>query len=185
MNIQNVSQMTFAFSYPVSVSSLPVKGIKVHICADQQECAHLAKNHDLLEVKFCEGEFQILPWKKRGVYIKGLLRANIIQSCVVTLEPLENNIHENIEVVFVPEGSNLLKPEMLEDTGELFLDAEGPDAPEIFYGDKIDIGAIVEEFFELSIDRYPRKENISMNILENSEDIEEKSSPFSILKEWR
>lgn len=151
MNVQNVSQMTFALAYSISVRSLPLKGIRVHICADQRECAHLAKNHDLVEVKSCEGEFHILPWKKRGVRVKGFLRARIIQLCVITLEPLENNLYENIEVVFVPEDSNLMKPKISEDTGELFLDAEGPDIPEVFYGDKIDIGAVMEEFLSCQL----------------------------------
>lgn len=182
MNAQNVTQMTFALTYPVSVHSLPVKGIKVHICANQQELAHLAKNHDLIEVKLYEGEFHILPWKKRGVRVQGSLRAHVIQACVITLEPLENILHENIDVVFVPENSKFVKPKTSEETSELFLDAEGPDIPEVFYDDKIDIGALMEEFFELSIDHYPRKEGISMDIIKTSENTEEKLSPFSVLK---
>jgi hypothetical protein len=38
----------------------------------------------------------------------------------------------------------------------LLLDAEGPDAPETFEGDQIDVGALAEEIFALSIDPYPR-----------------------------
>ncbi|WP_019222609.1 YceD family protein [Bartonella rattaustraliani] len=185
MNAQNVFPMTFALAYPILVRSLPAKGIRVHICANQSECAHLAKNHDLVEVKFCEGKFHILPWKKRGVRIKGLLRARIIQLCVVTLEPLENILHENVEMVFVPEDSNLTKPRISEETGELFLDVEGSDTPEVFYGDKIDIGAIMEEFFELSLDHYPRKKGIKMQVIENLEEVEKKTSPFSVLKNWK
>ncbi|KEC55028.1 hypothetical protein [Bartonella koehlerae] len=185
MNVQNNSQMTFALAYPISVRSLPAKGIRVHICADQQECTHLAKNHDLVEVKFCEGEFYILPWKKRGVRVKGLLQARIIQLCVITLEPLENILYENIEIVFISEDSNLIKQKISEDTGELFLDVEGLDTPEVFYGDKIDIGAVMEEFFELSINHYPRKEGTHMSMIENLEEYEKKLSPFSVLKSWK
>ncbi|GAA5095009.1 DUF177 domain-containing protein [Bartonella acomydis] len=185
MNVQNVFQMAFALTYPISVRSLPTKGIRVNICANQQECKALAKNHALVKVKSCEGKFHIFPWKKRGVRIKGLLWARIIQLCVVTLEPLENILHENIEVVFVPEDSDLLKPKILEDTGELFLDVEGLDTPEVFYGDKIDIGAVMEEFFELSINHYPRKEGAEMRVIENGEKAEQKLSPFSVLKSWK
>ncbi|EJF77555.1 YceD family protein [Bartonella birtlesii] len=185
MNVQNISQMAFALTYPISVRSLPAKGIRVHICTNKQECVNLAKNHALVEVKSCEGKFHIFPWKKRGVRIKGLLQARIIQLCVITLEPLENVLRENIEVVFVPEGSDLLKPKILEDTRELFLDAEGLDTPEVFYGDKIDIGAIMEEFFELSINHYPRKEGSEMLIIEDGEKIGQKLSPFSVLKSWK
>ncbi|WP_042995367.1 hypothetical protein [Bartonella quintana] len=185
MSIRNTSPMTFALVYPISVGSLPAKGIKVRISADQKECAHLAKNHDLMEVKFCEGEFHILPWKKHGVRVKGLLRACIIQLCVITLERLENILDENIEVFFVPEDSNLIKPKISEDTNELFLDAEGLDTPEVFYGDKIDIGTVMEEFFELSINHYPRKAGTHMRVIENLGEAEKKLSPFSILKSWK
>ncbi|WP_336294785.1 YceD family protein [Bartonella sp. CB169] len=185
MNVQDVFQMTFALAYPVSVRSLSAKGIKVHIRANQRECEHLAKNHDLVEVKFCEGKFHIFPWKKRGVRVKGLLRARVIQLCVVTLEPLENNLYENIEVFFVPENSNLMKPKISENTGELFLDVEGQDTPEVFSGDKIDIGAIMEEFFELSINHYPRQEGVKIDGIENLEDAKQKLSPFSVLKNWK
>ncbi|WP_142416903.1 YceD family protein [Bartonella massiliensis] len=185
MNVQNVSQMTFALAYPISVRSLPAKGIRVDFCANKKECTHLAQNHDLVEVKSCEGKFHIFPWKKRGVRIKGLLQARIVQLCVVTLEPLENILRENIEVVFVPEDSDLMKPKISDDTRELFLDVEGLDTPEVFYNDKIDIGALMEEFFELSINHYPRKEGIKIHVVENLEEAEQKKSPFSILKNWK
>ncbi|MCL6229595.1 DUF177 domain-containing protein [Bartonella bilalgolemii] len=186
MAVSSISRMEFAFTYPVSVRSLPIKGIRVHICADQQECTYLAKNHGLVDVKLFEGEFCILPWKKRGVRVKGLLQARIIQSCVITLELLEDIIHENINIVFVPEDSNLVKPKISEGTGELFLDVEGPDIPEVFYGDKIDIGAVMEEFLELSINQYPRKEGASLDTtVKDLEKIKQNSSPFSVLKEWK
>ncbi|AQX28075.1 MULTISPECIES: DUF177 domain-containing protein [unclassified Bartonella] len=185
MAVSSISQMEFTLTYLVSVRSLPIKGIKVHICADQQECAYLAKNHNLVDIKFFEGEFCILPWKKRGVRVKGLLQASIIQLCVITLEPLEDIIYENINIVFVPEDSDLVKPKISEDTGELFLDAEGPDIPEVFDGDKIDIGAIMEEFLELSINHYPRKEGINLGMIKNLEKAKQNSSPFSILKKWK
>lgn len=185
MDVQNISQMAFALVYPISVRSLPTKGIRVHLCANKKECTQLAQNHDLVEVKSCEGKFHIFPWKKRGVRIKGLLQAHIVQLCVVTLERLENILRENIEVFFVPENSNLMKPKVSEDTRELFLDVEGLDTPEVFYDDKIDIGAIMEEFFELSINRYPRKEGIKMHVVKNLEEAEQKFSPFSVLKNWK
>ena len=44
----------------------------------------------------------------------------------------------------------------------LIIDAEGPDLPETFSGDRLDAGAIAEEFFELAIDPYPRKPEMRM-----------------------
>jgi len=46
--------------------------------------------------------------------------------------------------------------------GEVHLDAEGPDSPETFSGETIDVGALAEEFFGLAIDPYPRSEGASL-----------------------
>ncbi len=40
---------------------------------------------------------------------------------------------------------------------ELVIDAEGDDGPETFSGDRIDVGALAEQFFSLALDPYPRK----------------------------
>ncbi|MHC5307235.1 DUF177 domain-containing protein [Bartonella sp. LJL80] len=185
MNDNNHATMTFAINYPVNVKSLPVKGIRVEIDADEKERSKLAKNHGLLDVSVFFGEFQILPWKKRGIRVKGNLKADISQACIVTLEPVPQKIDENIEAVFVPDDSRLLKPETRDETGEIFLDAEGPDAPEVFHGDSIDVGMIMEEFFELAIDPYPRKSGAEVQLSDDEKQVEKKPSPFAILKQLK
>ena len=60
--------------------------------------------------------------------------------------------------------------------GEILLDAEGPDSPETFSGDTIDVGALAEEFFGLAIDPYPRKQGVS---LEAAGDAEPAESEFA------
>ncbi|MGO4833772.1 DUF177 domain-containing protein, partial [Rhizobiaceae sp. 2RAB30] len=72
------------------------------------------------------------------------------------LDPIENHIVESVEGVYLPEDSKLGRLGF-HDGGEIVLDAEGPDSPETFSGDTIDVGALAEEFFGLGIDPYPRK----------------------------
>jgi len=90
------------------------------------------------------------------VRVSGTLEAAFDQECVVTLEPIAMRMKEPVSAVFAPEGSRLLKPDLVEG-GEILLDAEGPDSPEPFRGSEIDVGQLVEEFFALGIDPYPRK----------------------------
>jgi hypothetical protein len=80
--------------------------------------------------------------------------ADITQNCVVTLEPIKTHIDEAVEGLFLSQGSKLAR---FEQQGEMVLDADGPDSPELFSGDLIDAGALAEEFFGLAIDPYPRK----------------------------
>ena len=142
----------------------------------------LKQNHDLLSVDSFHADIHISPWKKRGIRIKGKFQADIVQACVVTLEPLPAHIEENVESVFVPEDSKLVKYDEIVDTGEVFVDAEGPDTPEVFHGDTIDVGAFLEELFELSIDPYPRKDGVDGTYIEDIGKDDSEPSPFTILK---
>ena len=101
--------MSFAIHYPVNVRSLPVKGIRIKIDADEKERLKLVENHGLLEVKSFHADVHISPWKKRGVRVKGKFEAEIVQACVVTLEPLPKHIEEEVESVFIPDDSKLVK----------------------------------------------------------------------------
>lgn len=177
--------MRFAIFYPVNVRSLPVKGLRIKIDADDKERLQLKENHGLLAVDSFRADVHISPWKKRGVRVKGKFEAEIVQACVITLEPLHEHIDENVESVFIPEDSKLVKYETLDDTGEVFVDPDGPDTPEVFHGDSIDIGAFLEELFELSINPYPRKKGVDGDYIEDIGKKEEQVSPFAVLKQLK
>jgi hypothetical protein len=80
---------------------------------------------------------------------------------VVTLEPLAAKISEEVSGLYFPEDSKLGRLGF-HTAGEVHLDAEGPDGPETFIGETIDVGALAEEFFGLAIDPYPRSEGASL-----------------------
>ncbi|MCO6392692.1 DUF177 domain-containing protein [Aliihoeflea aestuarii] len=143
-------------SFPVNVLRLPASGMPVKFEADDEQRLALAKTHDLVEVKSLGVDLSVANWKRDGVKVTGTVRAAIVQSCVVSLEPVDAVVDADIHALFVPEGSRLARPDVLEG-GEMLLDAEGEDGPEPFSGDTIDVGALAEEFFALGIDPYPRK----------------------------
>ncbi|MFC6489929.1 YceD family protein [Nitratireductor sp. GCM10026969] len=156
-----VSAATSPVSYPLRVNRLPEKGTTVTIEADSAQRAALARLHDLLSVERFRAELTVRPWKAGGVRVLGRVEADIMHSCVVTLEPIAGRIDEDIAATFVPEGSRLARVE--HEGGELVLDPEGEDPPEPFIGDSLDIGALAEEFFVLGIDPYPRKEGVKLD----------------------
>src|SRR5690606_27497406 len=81
---------------------------------------------------------------------------------VVTLEPLEARIDEAVEGLFLPQDSKLGRVGF-DRAGEIVLDADGPDGPETFSGDSIDVGALAEQFFALAVDPYPRKPGAALD----------------------
>lgn len=156
-------------SYPINVSRLPRKGTPIWLEADEAQRLALAKDHDLDEVLSLRFDLDVAPWQGRGVRLDGRVRARIVQACVVTLEPVIQEIDEEIAATLVPAGSRLDRPQAI-DSGELVLDPDGPDMPETFSGDVVDAGAIAEQFFSLDIDPYPRKEGAA---LESGKPVEE------------
>ncbi len=173
------------FSYPVKVGHISANPVTVKIAADAAECSRLAGQWDVLEVKGFAAEFEIRRWKKDGVRLKGRVATEIVQTCVVTLEPVASTIDEPIDAIFVPEGSKLARAP-LSDTGEMLLDPDGPDSPEIFHGDTIDVGAVAAEYAAMAIDPYPRKDGAAFSAhVESTEADDAKPSPFAALKDWK
>lgn len=148
-------------SFPVNVARLPQKGMPVTIEADPGQRARLAEKHGLLGVRSFRAELLVTNWKRNGVKVAGRVEADIEQECVVTLEPLDATVSEEFSQIFLPDDSKLGR-EGFHEGGEVHLDAEGPDSPEPFSGDVIDVGALAEEFFGLAIDPYPRKPGASL-----------------------
>lgn len=163
-------------TYPIDVRRLPQKGFPVVVEPDAKARAELARVHGLVSVERFRAELLFTSWK-RGISVTGSVRATIVQQCVVTLEPIEAEIDEEVDLVFVPEGSALARDTIEE--GELVLSADGPDLPETFDGVSIDAGAVAEEAFALAIDPYPRKPGAE---LPSTRPDDREGSPFATLR---
>jgi hypothetical protein len=164
-------------SFPVDVRRLPQKGFPLVIEPDAGARAALARAHDVVSVESLRAELLLKNWKRGGVIVTGRVRAEIVQECIVTLEPMEAVIDEEVETIFVPDGSPLAREEIAD--GELFLTADGPDGPETFDGQTIDAGALAEEIFGLGIDPYPRKPGAA---LPGADAGDAEASPFANLR---
>lgn len=168
------SEAASPVSFLAHVAHLPQAGMPVTIEASPEAREALAFAHGLLSVESFAAELLVVRWKRRGVRVEGTVKATIVQQCVVTLEPVEEEIDEEVSALFLPEGSKLATHGL--SGGEILLDAEGPDAPETFSGDSIDVGALAEEYFALAINPYPRKEGASLNLPSEEEGEESPAS---------
>lgn len=165
-------------SFEVSVVRLPENGMPVEFDATPEQRLELARLHGLLSVESFHAELLVRNWKRDGVRVAGFVEGVVGQSCVVTLEPLQSLVREEIDTLFVPEHSKLVRPDP-DHRGEILLDAEGADSPETFSGDAIDVGALAEEIFALGIDPYPRKPGATLEQLEPQD---QRESPFAKLR---
>ncbi|CCM75077.1 YceD family protein [Rhizobium mesoamericanum] len=173
------------FSYLVNIGHISANPVEVRLEADKRELAALAESWSVLSVDSLSAELQIGRWKRDGIRIKGRVRATIVQSCVVTLDPVPSAIDESFEQIFVPENSKLAR-RPANDAGEMVLDPDGPDLPESFTGDAIDVGEVVTEFAALAIDPYPRKPGVEFaGHIEDAGEGDKKPSAFAVLKDWK
>jgi uncharacterized metal-binding protein YceD (DUF177 family) len=185
MTQDSVSAPTPPFSHPLKVAGVSAKASVLKLNANADELAGLARLWDVVSLGALTAELQVVRWKKDGVRLTGEVKADVVQACVVTLEPVTSKISETIDQTFVPEGSKLAKI-VAQDAADATIDPDGPDLPELFAGETIDIGAIVAEFAALALDPYPRKPGVDFTPhLEDADTNDRPPSPFAALKDWK
>ncbi|BDA84071.1 metal-binding protein [Aureimonas sp. SA4125] len=172
-------------SYPIIVSKLPKDGMTIRFVASDEARAAMAAFLDIPAVESLGADLLVKSWRGEGVKITGRLRAEVVQSDVVTLEPLPQTVDEEIELLFLPEHSRLARMVQPQD-GELHLDPEGDDIPETYVGDRIELGTILAEALALGLDPYPRAEDASFERFDTDPDPDGgKVSPFATLSKLK
>jgi uncharacterized metal-binding protein YceD (DUF177 family) len=171
-------------AHNVHVGTLPTSGLQVRLAASQTECAAIARACGVSSVVAAGAELTFRRWRAGGVQVTGKVKARVVQPCVVTLEPVEQAIEEDVRLLFIPERSRLSRIDGSA-SSELVLDPEGEDIPDSFSGDVIDIWPPVIEQIILAIDPFPRKPDASVDerYAAGPQDGEtgERESPFAAL----
>ena len=126
------------------------QGLTIEIELDTAEREELKRRLDLLELETLAARLRVEPAgeDEEAIRVSGTIRAQLAQSCVVTLEPVPRTLCESISVLYVP-----LPEDAAED--EVEVPAEGEEA-EPLPADGIDAGEVVAEHLALFLDPYPR-----------------------------
>lgn len=167
----------------ISVATLPKSGFHLELEADEGARDAIAAHAGVEEISELEADITLFRWRKDGVRIAGRLIATVRQPCVVTLEPLVQEIGEDLKLLFVPEGSKLTRPEEVQD-GELVLDPFGEDIPATFTGGQINVWEPLIEQFILAVDLWPRAPGAELPAGQEDQTAAENEagSPFAVLK---
>ncbi len=172
------------FSFRVPVGKVSVNPVTVRMSASEEERKALADLWGISGLARLDAELDLVRWKRDGVRVRGPVRAEVVQPSVVSLEPVASAIEEEVDAVFVPEGSRLARVET-NDSGEMIVDPDGPDLPETFSGDRIDVGSVVAQCVALALDPYPRLPGESFTPPDDTGAEDEGADmPFAALKDW-
>lgn len=139
------------FSRPFPIADLGDEEAVVHIAAEPEERTALARRFSLLSLDGLAAEVRL----RRGgtgtvIRLRAHFRADVVQSCVVTLQPVASRIEETVELSFV-------RVECVPRVSEVVVPPEGEDPPEPVEGEEIDLGEAVARELGLRLDPYPRR----------------------------
>ena len=121
------------------------------ILASPEERDALARRFGLLGIDRLEAEVELQRVGEGGVRLNGTLWAEVVQACVVTLEPVASRLSEHFSMLFGTEEPQARVTVALED--ELVEPVED---------DAIDIGEAVAQQLALLLDPYPRVPGASL-----------------------
>ena len=181
---------TSPLSHLVEIDEVPEAGLRIAIRADEATRAAIAKADGLVAIKSLEADLDVAKESPTKFRIAGPLRARVVQTCVVSLEAFESDIEAEVEAEFaVGVETSAPLPRGLRDprshgSASPTLAAQ-LDAPEPIVDGRIDVGALAEEFFVLSLDPHPRKPGVQFDAERFSQNSDEVASPFAALKKLK
>jgi hypothetical protein len=135
----------------VLLEDVPEAGEHFEIVADAGIRAAVARIAGLRDLPRLQANFEVRRYGAGGLHVTGLVSATVGQACVVTLEPLANEVAEEIDLLFVP------APSAAQDGGQPDTRGEAGDEAEPLIDGLVDLGALATEFLILGLDPYPRK----------------------------
>jgi uncharacterized metal-binding protein YceD (DUF177 family) len=163
---------------PILVAQIPDTGLHRDIEADPAVRASVADVGGLREVLSAQASLDVTPMSGGRFHVAGRVRARIGQNCVVTLEDIESDIDEPIDLIFAPPEQIPQMAALVDEAAE--SDEEVPDPPEPIENGMIDLGRVATDALYLAVDPYPRKSGAVFEPVVEAADPED--HPFAALK---
>lgn len=168
--------MTPEFSRLIAVDRVPPEGLTERIEASEDERRALARRFELLAIRELTAVLELAPWRRGGIKVKGRFDARVEQTCVVTLDPFEARILDDITRYFA--GRNAPGPTPVVHS----VESLGEDEPEVIKGNAVDLGELVAESLGLALDPYPRKPGVEFSSLRVEDEKSADRNPFAALQ---
>jgi len=164
-----------------ATTDIPERGLKRSRSATDAERAGLTEALDLLGCDSLDVSYGVGPVASGAWRVSGDLKADVIQACVVSLEPVPSRIAESFSVEFRRDAVGEHEQEANGDL-EIFslVDVEP------LRDDLIDVGRIVYETFSAALDPYPRKSGAEFTWSDPREaESAARANPFAVLKKLK
>jgi uncharacterized metal-binding protein YceD (DUF177 family) len=134
--------MTPEFSRPHRLGAGETRHLDLR--ANPDECAALAARFAIPAVERLAARLTLAPETGGTTRLTGTLEADVVQECVVTLEPVAQQVSTLLDLRILPPGTPATDD-----------DPDSPDEVETT-GNSVDLGEVVAEQLALALDPYPR-----------------------------
>src|SRR5476649_3058674 len=141
----------------VDLERMGSAGAALEITASDNERAALVKRFGFLDLPAFSARVTIDRHPGGRVVVEGRLRGKIVQACILSLDPVTQELDETFRIIFRENLTEELDPE----SGEAVLSAQA-DSPEPLTGNMLDVGEIVAEQLSLAADPYPRRPGVKL-----------------------
>jgi uncharacterized metal-binding protein YceD (DUF177 family) len=166
------------WSVLIAVEQVAETGLHRDLEASPDARTAMAELAGLREVLSATASLDVTPQVGGRFQVSGRVKARIGQTCVVTLDPIENEIDERVDVIFAPPDQIPQLADLVDD--DIDSDEEVPDPPEPIENGMIDLGRVATDALFLAIDPYPRKLGVIFEPVVVAPDPED--HPFAALK---
>lgn len=158
----------------VTLARVDRGGVDLKLAPDETVLKAIAKQLGLVSLHELKADVYLRSWMD-GAEVSGVLRARVVQTCGVSSEDFETPIDARFSLRVLPANSEHAPQD---EGGELGLDPEGDDPPDVLEGETINVSEYVIEHLALELDPFPRKPGAVF--VQPPEPVE--LSPFAALK---
>jgi len=183
------------WSHFIDIDAMEEKRMELSISPDPEQKAALERRLNILSIDDLRADL-IIDKGEGGfnIHVHGTLHARVTQNCVITDEPVVNDVQEPIEgwfadpdrAVSMTQAKNKLL--MKKGNAEMPITDERDD-PESMVDGHVDLGELAAQFLSLSVNPYPHAEGALPKDEDGSvhkdEIAEERKNPFAALKDWK
>jgi uncharacterized metal-binding protein YceD (DUF177 family) len=153
--VNSMTDKADPWSVLIIVAQIPDTGLHRDIEADASVRQAMADVAGLRAILSARASLDVTPQRGGRVHVTGRVQARVGQTCVVTLDPIENDIDEPIDLIFAPPEQIPQLADLVDDADE--SDAEIPDPPEPIENGAIDLGRLATDALFLGLDPHPRR----------------------------
>src|SRR5262249_45997187 len=127
------------WTLPVRLDDVPESGLSFDLTPDAPIRDALAKAAGVDAVQRLSARLDVTRHGSNGLHVTGKISATVRQTCVVTLEPMENEVEEAVDLTFVPDHERSGEPIREDELG-------ARDPPDALVSGAVDLGIVATEF---------------------------------------